>query len=66
MTEIVYILTNEAMPGLVKIGAHRGDDLVGLIRGLYQSGLPFVSSGALISTLSLAMQPSTLEQAMET
>jgi hypothetical protein len=40
MTEIVYILVNEAMPGLVKIGYHRGEDLVGRIRGLYTSGVP--------------------------
>jgi T5orf172 domain len=39
MTEIVYILTNEAMPGLVKIG-RATDDLAGRIRGLYSTGVP--------------------------
>jgi hypothetical protein len=39
MTEIVYVLTNEAMPGLVKIG-RTNDDLAGRIRGLYGSGVP--------------------------
>ena len=39
MAEIVYILTNEAMPGLVKIGRTNGD-LAGRIRGLYQTGVP--------------------------
>ncbi len=40
MTEIVYVLTNEAMPGLAKIGCHQGDDLAGRIRGLYSTGVP--------------------------
>lgn len=40
MTEIVYILTNEAMPNLVKIGCHQGDDLARRIRGLYGTGVP--------------------------
>jgi hypothetical protein len=39
MAEIVYVLTNEAMPGLVKIGRTTGD-LAGRIRGLYQTGVP--------------------------
>jgi hypothetical protein len=39
MTEIVYVLTNEAMPGLVKIGL-TVDDLAGRIRGLYGTGVP--------------------------
>src|SRR5215467_14078682 len=39
MTEIVYILTNEAMPGLAKIG-HTVDNLAARIRGLYGSGVP--------------------------
>jgi hypothetical protein len=39
MAEIVYVLTNEAMPGLVKIGRTTAD--LGLrIRGLYQTGVP--------------------------
>lgn len=39
MTEIVYVLTNEAMPGLIKIGCTNGD-LALRIRGLYQTGVP--------------------------
>lgn len=42
MTEIIYIITNETMPGLVKIGLTNAD-LGGRIRGLYTTGvaLPF-------------------------
>jgi hypothetical protein len=39
MTEIVYILTNEAMPGLVKIGLTSAD-LAGRIKQLFQTGVP--------------------------
>jgi T5orf172 domain len=39
MADIVYILTNEAMPGLIKIGRTNGD-LAGRIRALYQTGVP--------------------------
>lgn len=39
MAEIVYVLTNEAMPGLIKIGCTTGD-LAVRIRGLYQTGVP--------------------------
>ena len=39
MAEIVYILTNEAMPGLVKIGRTNGDS-ADRIRCLYQTGMP--------------------------
>jgi len=39
MGEIVYVLTNEAMPGLVKIGRTNGD-LASRIRGLYSTGVP--------------------------
>ena len=39
MTEIVYVLTNEAMPGLVKIGCTQGD-LATRVRGLFQTGVP--------------------------
>jgi hypothetical protein len=39
MPEIVYILTNEAMPGLVKIG-RTSVDLAGRIKALYQTGVP--------------------------
>jgi hypothetical protein len=39
MTEIVYVLINEAMPGLTKIG-RTTDDLAGRIRGLYGTGVP--------------------------
>lgn len=39
MSEIVYVLTNEAMPGLVKIG-RTTSDLATRIRDLYQTGVP--------------------------
>lgn len=39
MAEIVYILVNEAMPGLIKIGRTNGE-LATRIRGLYQTGVP--------------------------
>ena len=39
MAEIVYLLVNEAMPGLVKIG-RTGDDLASRIYGLFTTGVP--------------------------
>ena len=39
MADIVYILTNDAMPGLVKIGMTI-TDLAGRIRQLYQTSVP--------------------------
>lgn len=39
MAEIVYILTNEAMPGLVKVGK-TNNDLAIRIKQLYQTGVP--------------------------
>jgi hypothetical protein len=39
MAEIVYVLTNESMPGLIKIG-RTNTDLAARIRGLYQTGVP--------------------------
>jgi hypothetical protein len=39
MAEIVYILTNEAMPGLVKVGFTK-DDLSLRIKGLYTTSVP--------------------------
>ena len=39
MAEIVYVLTNEAMPGLIKIG-RTNTDLASRIRGLYQTNVP--------------------------
>ena len=39
MADIVYILTNEAMPGLIKIGCTNGE-LASRIRQLYSTGVP--------------------------
>ncbi|WP_441243605.1 GIY-YIG nuclease family protein [Tardiphaga sp. 768_D3_N2_1] len=39
MPEVVYVLINEAMPGLIKIG-RTSNDLAGRIRGLYSTGVP--------------------------
>jgi len=40
-TEIVYILTNEAMPNLVKIGKTTRSDVKTRMSELYSSGVPF-------------------------
>jgi len=40
-TEIVYILTNEAMPNLVKIGKTTRSDVKTRMNELYSSGVPF-------------------------
>lgn len=40
MTEIVYILVNQAMPGLVKIGRTDGDTVEARMKQLYQTGVP--------------------------
>lgn len=37
---IVYVLSNEAMPGLVKIGRTNRDDLEVRLRELYTTGVP--------------------------
>lgn len=39
MVDIVYVLINETMPGLIKIGI-TNSDLAGRIRGLYSTGVP--------------------------
>lgn len=39
MADIVYLLTNESMPGLVKVGRTNGD-LAVRIRQLFQTGVP--------------------------
>jgi hypothetical protein len=39
MAEIVYVLINEAMPGLIKIGRTNAE-LAARIRGLYSTGVP--------------------------
>ena len=41
MPSIVYVLTNPAMPGLVKIGYSGQDDANARIAQLYTSGVPF-------------------------
>ena len=38
--EIVYVLTNPAMPGLVKIGRTAGEDAGARIAQLYTTGVP--------------------------
>lgn len=40
-TEVVYILTNEAMPNLVKIGKTTRSDVKMRMNELYSSGVPF-------------------------
>ena len=40
MPNIVYVLTNPAMPGLVKIGMTNNDDLQRRMRDLYSTGVP--------------------------
>lgn len=41
MLETVYVLTNPAMPGLVKIGFTSNEDAKKRIDGLYSTGVPF-------------------------
>ena len=41
MSNIVYVLTNPAMPGLVKIGYTSADDAAVRIAQLYSTGVPF-------------------------
>ena len=40
MPNIVYVLTNPAMPGLVKIGMTDRDDVQRRMRDLYSTGVP--------------------------
>ena len=48
---IVYILTNEAMPGYVKIGRTDGD-LAGRVRQLNSTGVPLPFRGLLRGAIS--------------
>lgn len=41
MPNIVYVLTNTAMPGLVKIGMTDGSDVQTRMNSLYSTGVPF-------------------------
>ena len=41
MPNIVYALTNPAMPGFVKIGMTDGSDVQGRMNSLYSTGVPF-------------------------
>ena len=41
MPNIVYVLTNPAMPGLVKIGMTDGSDVQTRMNSLYSTGVPF-------------------------
>ncbi len=40
MPNIVYVLTNPAMPGIVKIGMTESDDVQVRMKGLYSTGVP--------------------------
>ncbi len=40
MPNIVYVLTNLAMPGLVKIGKTDEEDILKRMKGLYKTGVP--------------------------
>ena len=41
MANIVYVLTNPAMPGFVKIGMTDGIDIQARMSSLYSTGVPF-------------------------
>ncbi|MDF2116392.1 GIY-YIG nuclease family protein [Roseiarcaceae bacterium H3SJ34-1] len=41
MLEVVYVLTNVAMPGLIKIGRTAADDVATRLGQLYSTGVPF-------------------------
>ena len=38
---IVYILSNQAMPGLIKIGSTTENELKNRLSNLYSTGVPF-------------------------
>ena len=40
MPNIVYVLTNQAMPGIVKIGMTERDDVQRRMNELYSTGVP--------------------------
>ena len=72
MTEIVYVLTNEAMPGLVKIGCTQSD-LASRVRSLFQTGVPLpfevyyaceVSGSSLLLLLRLCIAPERVRAAL--
>ncbi len=47
MSVIVYVLTNPAMPGLVKIGKTKRDNLRARMKELYTTGVPFAFNCAI-------------------
>ena len=63
MPGIVYLLTNEAMPGLVKIGKTTGDDPQVRMDQLYNTSVPVPFECALAVRVE---DPSELEKALHT
>ena len=63
MSGIVYLLTNEAMPGLVKIGKTTGDDPQVRMDQLYNTSVPVPFDCALAVRVE---DPSGLEKALHT
>ena len=61
MSGIVYLLTNEAMPGLVKIGKTTGDDPQVRMDQLYNTSVPVPFECALAVRVE---EPSELEKAL--
>ena len=67
MSNIVYVLTNPAMPGIVKIGKTSQDDLQDRMKQLYTTGvpLPFECAIALEKALHTAFDADRLNSSRE-
>ena len=77
MPNIVYVLTNPAMPGIVKIGMTESDDVQVRMKSLYSTGVPLpfecvvarqledVDAARVESALHTAFDPSRINSSRE-